>query len=77
MSDTRVKMVATDGLGIGSGDRFVMEFEDQTRASAKIVWLKDGFAGVRFDQPLNSAAFAAASTDLGDVPRAAGGRRSA
>ena len=77
MSDTGVKMVATDGLGIGSGDRFVMEFEDQTRASAKIVWLKDGFAGVRFDQPLNSAAFAAASTDLGDVPRAAGGRRSA
>ena len=41
MSDTGVNMVATDGLG--SGDRFVMEFEDQTRASAKIVWLKDGF----------------------------------
>jgi methyl-accepting chemotaxis protein len=65
MSDTGVKMLATDGLG--NGDRFVMEFEDQTRASATIVWLKDGFAGAQFEQPLNSTTFTVASTDLVEI----------
>jgi methyl-accepting chemotaxis protein len=75
MSDTGVKMVATEGLG--DGDRFVMEFEDRTRVSARIVWLRDGFAGAQFDQALSSTAFTAESTDVNDLPRMAGGRSSA
>ena len=33
-----------------------MEFEDQTSVPAKLVWLRDGFAGVQFDQPLSALA---------------------
>jgi methyl-accepting chemotaxis protein len=51
ISDTGAKLVATPELG--GGDRIILEFEDQTRAPAKLVWLKDGFAGVQFDQPLS------------------------
>jgi methyl-accepting chemotaxis protein len=75
MSDTGVKIGAPEGLG--DGDRIVVEFEDKTRASSKIVWVKDGFAGVQFDKPLNSTAFAGASTLGGDVLRVASGRRAA
>ena len=73
MSDTGAKIVATDG--IADGDRFVMELEDKTRASARIVWLKEGFAGVQFDQPLNSTAFTAGATEVGDDVGVAGGQR--
>ncbi|RAI21898.1 methyl-accepting chemotaxis sensory transducer with TarH sensor [Rhodoblastus acidophilus] len=53
ISDTGAKVVATSHLGV-SGDRITLEFEDQSRATARIVWIKDGSAGVQFDQPLSS-----------------------
>jgi methyl-accepting chemotaxis protein len=52
ISDTGAKFVAPDGLR--DGDRFLLEFEDQSRVSAKLVWRKDEFAGARFDEPLSS-----------------------
>jgi methyl-accepting chemotaxis protein len=52
ISDTGAKVVATAGLS--PGDRIIVEFEDQSRAPSKLVWVKDGFAGVQFDQPLGS-----------------------
>jgi methyl-accepting chemotaxis protein len=60
ISDTGAKVVATVDFG-NSGDRVILEFEDQTSAPAKLVWLKDGFAGVQFDQPLRSRAEARAA----------------
>jgi methyl-accepting chemotaxis protein len=75
MSDTGAKIVATEGLG--AGDRFVLEFEDQTRASAKVVWLKDGFAGAQFDQPLNSTALVGAVNDVEENLSVTSRRRSA
>jgi hypothetical protein len=38
------------------GERFMMEFEDGTRTAARTMGLKDGFAGVQFDQPLSAIA---------------------
>jgi len=52
ISDTGAKFVMVGELW--DGDRFVMEFEDQARARAKIVWSKDGFAGAQFEQPLSA-----------------------
>jgi methyl-accepting chemotaxis protein len=54
ISDTGAKIVAAGELR--QGDRFIMEFEDQAHAPAKVVWLKEGFAGVHFDQPLSAMA---------------------
>lgn len=45
-------MVATPDLG-GVGDRITLEFEDRSRSLARIVWIKDGHAGMQFDQPLS------------------------
>jgi methyl-accepting chemotaxis protein len=59
ISDTGAKVIATRELS--NGDRIVLEFEDKTRAPAKLVWVKDGFAGVQFDQPLSSRAEAQAA----------------
>jgi methyl-accepting chemotaxis protein len=53
ISDTGAKFVATQGLRAGAA--FSIEFEDQARVSARVVWLKDGFAGARFDRPLSAA----------------------
>jgi len=55
ISDTGAKVVATAHLGV-SGDRITLEFEDQSRAAARIIWIKEGSAGVQFDQPLSSRA---------------------
>ncbi len=52
ISDTGAKLHAPGELQ--EGQRFTMEFEDQTRVAATVVWLKDGFAGAQFDQPLSS-----------------------
>lgn len=53
ISDTGAKIVATDSLRVGVA--FSIEFEDQSRVMARVVWLKDGFAGAQFDQPLSAA----------------------
>jgi methyl-accepting chemotaxis protein len=58
VSDTGAKLVATPELK--NGDRIVLEFEDEVRAPATLVWLREGFAGVKFDQPLSSSANAKA-----------------
>jgi len=55
ISDSGAKVVATPGIG-GDGERITLEFEDQSRATARIVWLKDGYVGMEFDQPLGSRA---------------------
>jgi methyl-accepting chemotaxis protein len=52
ISDTGAKFVAMDGLRVGAA--LSIEFEDQTRVSARVLWLKDGFAGAQFDQPLSA-----------------------
>jgi methyl-accepting chemotaxis protein len=54
ISDSGAKIVAVGALG--KGDRFAIEFEDQAHVSASVVWLKDGFAGIRFDQALGALA---------------------
>ncbi|MBB4197867.1 hypothetical protein CCR94_11425 [Rhodoblastus sphagnicola] len=59
ISDTGAKVVASPDLG--SGERIILEFEDQSKAPAKLVWVKDGFAGVQFDHPLSSHAEARAA----------------
>ncbi len=52
ISDTGAKIIAPEGLG--EGDRFTMEFEDNVRMPARLVWLRDGFAGAQFDRPLSA-----------------------
>jgi methyl-accepting chemotaxis protein len=54
ISDTGAKIVAAGDFR--NGQQFSIEFEDQARVTAKVVWLKDGFAGVQFDQPLSAIA---------------------
>ena len=54
ISETGAKLVATDTLR--EGDTVIMEFEDKTSVSAQVVWLRDGFAGAHFAQPLSSLA---------------------
>jgi methyl-accepting chemotaxis protein len=57
LSDTGAKIVATGGIRVG--DAFSIEFEGQARIKARLVWLKDGFAGAQFDQPLSGTRSAA------------------
>jgi hypothetical protein len=52
ISDTGARLAAPDGLSDGA--RFVMEFEDKSQAPARVVWLRDGFAGAQFDVPLSA-----------------------
>ena len=54
ISESGAKIVLADNLR--DGDQFIIEFEDQACVTAKVVWLKDGFAGVKFDQPLSAIA---------------------
>jgi methyl-accepting chemotaxis protein len=54
ISDAGAKFVATEGLSVGAP--LSIEFEDQARVSARVLWIKDGFAGAQFDQPLSAAA---------------------
>jgi methyl-accepting chemotaxis protein len=54
ISDTGARIAAT--AEFRQGDRIIMEFEDQTSVPAKLVWLRDGFAGVQFEQPLSALA---------------------
>ncbi len=52
ISDTGAKLIAPEALR--NGDSFVMEFEDESRAQARVVWLREGFAGAQFDVPLGA-----------------------
>jgi methyl-accepting chemotaxis protein len=53
ISDTGARIVAPSE--IHDGDILRLEFEDQTQVPARVVWLRDGFAGLRFDRPLGGA----------------------
>jgi methyl-accepting chemotaxis protein len=52
VSDTGMKIVAPAELRVG--DQFIMKFEDDSCVAAKAVWVKDGFAGIHFDQRLST-----------------------
>ena len=54
ISDSGAKIAAAGA--IRQGDRFILEFEDQTQTQATAVWFRDGFAGIKFDQPLGALA---------------------
>ncbi len=54
ISDGGAKIVVAGN--IRQGDHFTLEFEDQTQAQAIVAWLSDGFAGLKFDQPLSDLA---------------------
>ena len=53
ISDSGARVVAPPDLR--DGDRLDLEFEDQARIPAQVVWLRDGFAGLRFSAPIASA----------------------
>ena len=54
ISDTGAKISAA--AEFRQGERFIIEFEDRSSVRAKLVWVKDGFAGAQFDQPLSALA---------------------
>ncbi|MBB4197428.1 hypothetical protein CCR94_12515 [Rhodoblastus sphagnicola] len=53
ISDTGVRVVAPPDLC--DGERLELEFEDKARIPAQVVWLRDGFAGLRFTAPIAAA----------------------
>ena len=55
ISDTGVRIAMNSG-GLKIGDRFTIEFEDQVCAPAHVIWVRDGYAGAQFDQPLSAIA---------------------
>ncbi len=52
VSDMGAKVVAPEILR--EGQNVVIEFEDKAQSRAKVVWLRDGFAGLQFDRPLGA-----------------------
>jgi hypothetical protein len=53
---TRLVDISDGGAKVAAvGDRITLEFEDRSRSPARIVWIKDGHAGMQFDRPLSQA----------------------
>jgi methyl-accepting chemotaxis protein len=53
ISETGARVVAPPILR--DGLRLELEFEDQARIPAQVVWLRDGFAGLKFTAPIAAA----------------------
>ena len=53
ISDTGARVVAPSILRDGA--QLELEFEDNARIPAQVVWLRDGFAGLQFSAPLAAA----------------------
>ena len=54
ISDTGVRFSVVGDIKVG--DRVTIEFEDHVCAPVRVAWVRDGYAGAQFDQPLSAIA---------------------